>query len=144
MTAELEWGVRTSWRRYVLGLSDGRFDSRDGVVLESHSALFPLEDDADWHKGQGIMRFRGALESSGHFGMPLGHVIDPWLEFSGGSGQLTVVRWPGRDERIALADLVGDSLTEPLAATLTLEGTEVFGGVYQAGTELDPVVMRGM
>lgn len=140
----LDWGVRRGWRAYVLGLSDGRFVTDDGVELEPASAQFPLADESGWDDGRGILKFRGRLTAHGHFGMLLGHVVDPWLEIDDDGARLTVVRWPGRDERIPIATLDGDPLAGPVGATLTLEGTEVFGNVYRAGSPMDPVAVIGV
>ncbi|MCX6497841.1 MAG: HtaA domain-containing protein [Arthrobacter sp.] len=123
----------------MLGLSDGRFHTDGGIILESQSALFPLLDDSNWSDGRGILKFSGTLRAFGHFGMSLGHIIDPWVEKHEEGTYLSVVRWPGQSHRITIADLHGNPQNGQSGATLTLEGTEVFGGVYQAGTELDPV-----
>lgn len=156
----LEWGVKRGWRAYVMGLSDGRFDVEGGVTLEPQSARWPASEPPGGTAA--VVKFRGSLTAQGHYGMVLGHVTDPWIEYSddhddhgdhGGedattderaacaatSGVITVVRWPGRAERIPLVTFTGDPAAGPVSTYLTREGTEVFGGVYREGTEMDPV-----
>jgi Htaa. len=137
----LEWGVREGWRAYVAALPDGSFVLDGGVEYADGVFRFPRADPVG--DTPGTARFRGTVTARGHFGMTLGYLIDPWVEVDADGARITVVRWPGHDERIALVTLTGDPAAGPAEAALTLEGTEIFGGVYRADSPMDPVVVTG-
>ncbi|GAA4046303.1 hypothetical protein GCM10023063_36790 [Arthrobacter methylotrophus] len=145
----LRWGIKKSLREYVAGPADGQFTVNGSVVpLDVESFGFPATASAyDISTGLGMLRFEGTVEFTGHHGMRVATVTDPWIQITPEGAVLSTVRWPGRAARIVLANLVlgqpthenGRLAWHNVSATLSTEGGEIFGDVYAAGEALDPI-----
>jgi hypothetical protein len=149
----LTWGLKRSFIRYISTLPDGTHTETAGATLEPPSLFrfLPTGSDLDPTTRLGTMRFRGEVRLGGHHGMLGVLIADPWVEMTAGGAVLSIVdarHWPDRARRVALAALVPERPAEtpdglvwgPVAAHLTAEGADVFGGQYAAGEEMDPVV----
>jgi hypothetical protein len=144
----LHWGIKASLREYVAGPASGQVIVEDTVV-DGVPDLYDFEhagSDFDPSGPRGTIRYRGSLKLTGHFGMPIAALIDPWVEFQDGRQVLSFVRWEGREVRLdafVLDDLVQDANGElhtfTARTTLTADGVELFGSTYEVGTEFDRV-----
>ncbi|EYT80770.1 hypothetical protein CF54_23515 [Streptomyces sp. Tu 6176] len=148
VTGAVDWGVRRTFREYVTGdIARGRWTLSDGA--QDGGALFRFPSGTGTFE-DGTLRaaFRGAVRFTGAHGLDL---------------RLTGLRVTVEDGRGTLsADVTGTALTgsnvplitftakgltarDGLArvteapAVLTERGARAFGGMYPAGTAMDPV-----
>ncbi len=144
----VDWGVRRTFREYVTGdIARGKWTLSSGA--QDGGALFRFpQGEGTYDKGELTARFRGAVRFTGQQGLDLrlddvrvavedgrgtlyADVKSP--EFSG--GKVPLVTFPAKKLK-AEKGLV--RLTEA-PAKLTARGAKAFGGMYQAGAEMDPV-----
>lgn len=148
-SGSLDWGIKQGLLGYIRGLPDGTMHFNDADARELESFSFSLADASDWADGQGVLRFTGAFRSTGHFGVRMTTVIDPWIEVRGTVARLNVTRWEGRDARLEVAEfdwpesaVGGGSCSFVVAAPLlSIDGLEIFGDVYPVGTQLDSIIV---
>ncbi|MFJ9561508.1 HtaA domain-containing protein [Streptomyces fuscichromogenes] len=154
----LTWGVKESFRTYVLGsVAQGKITVSGGATQAAGNGVFTFADatgDYDTDAGRLSAAFDGAVtfkghESNGTYGLDLtlGNIR---ATLDAGQGELTadVTSLGTTTEDVELADLkaasadltpTDDVITlDDLTATLTEAGAKAFGGYYPAGTELDP------
>ncbi|WP_411112721.1 HtaA domain-containing protein [Streptomyces sp. 029-5] len=162
----LDWGVKESFRSYVVGpIAQGTVELGDGATKSGTAAYRFLKGTGDFDASArtlsasfgGTVRFLGHKEAGAY-------VLD--LRLSG----LQVVVKDGKGTLVAdvstkdretgkvstYRDLTFATLDVPAAgpvaedgvvtlnavpATLTADGTRAFGGMYQAGTELDRLTL---
>ncbi|MER7866248.1 HtaA domain-containing protein [Streptomyces cellulosae] len=161
----LDWGVKTSFQRYVTGpVAKGGYALTGGTAtvggsgFRFHSATGTYDGDTGAFRAafSGGVHFTGHRTDSGAYqlDMTLAH---PTVSISGGSGTLYVdVTSKAKDSgavttsrQVAFASLSlggidmrggGTSVVlNNLPATLTAQGAASFAGYYTAGTALDPV-----
>jgi hypothetical protein len=154
----LGWGVKESFRAYVVGtIAKGRVTVSGGAAQAAGNGAFTFKDatgtyDADADKltatFKGAVNFKGH-ESGGTYGLDL-TLSNLKATLDGGSGTLTadVNSLGTRTRGVVLADLEAGSgdlkadkdviTVDGIAATVTDAGAKVFGN-YPAGTALDPV-----
>ncbi|MFF0535058.1 HtaA domain-containing protein [Streptomyces coelicoflavus] len=154
----LGWGVKESFRSYVVGnIAKGKVTVSGGAVQAAGNGAFTFKDatgtydtDADRLTAtfQGAVNFKGH-ESGGTYGLDL-TLSNLKATLDGGTGTLTadVNSLGTRTEGVVLADLEAKSgdlkadknviTVDGIAATVTDAGAKVFGN-YPAGTALDPV-----
>ncbi|WP_438294153.1 HtaA domain-containing protein [Streptomyces sp. HUAS TT7] len=137
--AAVDWGVRRTFREYVDGpVAQGRWTvsagARDGGAL----FRFPSGKGAyDERKGTLDAAFAGAVRFTGkQLDITLDRVA---VKVADGAGTLSaggrpLVTFPAR---LAAKDGLVSIAEAP--AKLTAEGAGLFGGMYPAGTEMDPV-----
>ncbi|MFJ9897312.1 HtaA domain-containing protein [Streptomyces sp. NPDC091280] len=144
----VDWGVRRTFREYVTGdIAKGRWTLSAGA--QDGGALFRFPSgEGTYRNGELTASFKGAVRFTGAQGLDL---------------RLSGVRTTVRDGKGTLyADVTGADLTGekvPLVtftagglkavkglaklteapAKLTAQGAKAFGGMYQAGTAMDPV-----
>ncbi|ANB06106.1 hypothetical protein SAM40697_2146 [Streptomyces ambofaciens] len=154
----LGWGVKESFRAYVVGdVAQGRVTVSGGASQAAGNGAFTFEDATgtyDTDAGRLTASFRGAVnfrghESNGAYGLDL-TLSNFKVTLDGGTGELTadVDSLGTRSAGVVLADLEArtagltarnDVITvDAVAATLTEAGAKVFGN-YPAGTALDAV-----
>lgn len=152
--AGLTWGIKRSFINYISRLPDGAVTAQEGAGIIEGS-FFRFEPDGgsfDPSTDSDVLKFRGQVRLSGHYGMLSLFIADPWIEFTDGSAVLSIVDvggWPDRSKRIPLLALPstrpvsdGSALVLPeTRALLSPEGAGIFNDQYQAGTEMDPVSM---
>ncbi|MFE6787409.1 HtaA domain-containing protein [Streptomyces sp. NPDC057680] len=148
-TAAVDWGVRRTFREYVTGaISQGRWTLADGA--QDGGALFRFTNGKgtyDPKKGTLDAAFTGSVRFTGaHLDLTLGKVA---VKVTGGTGTLSAdVTSAGKTDRavplvtFAARDLTpknGLAAVTEAPATLTEGGAKAFGGMYKAGTAMDPV-----
>jgi len=136
----LSWGVKKSFRDYVLG-AFGDMTVLEPAILQGEIVTFPASSSTS---SDGVLRFHGAVRFRAHHGMLDVSIRDPWIETVSGEPQLSVAHG---SVRVALARL---SAVEPVeengllvwrgvAARMAKDGGAVFNFPYPEDTELDPV-----
>ncbi|WP_217164007.1 HtaA domain-containing protein [Streptomyces sp. AC512_CC834] len=155
----LGWGVKESFRAYVVGpIAKGTVTVSGGATQAAGNGAFTFKDatgtyDTDADKltasFQGAVNFKGH-ESGGTYGLDL-TLSNLKATLDGGTGELTAdVNSLGTQTKgVVLADLKAESAdlsaaknvitVDDMAATLTDAGAKAFGDFYQAGTALDAV-----
>ncbi|MFJ2782905.1 MULTISPECIES: HtaA domain-containing protein [unclassified Streptomyces] len=147
--AAVDWGVRRTFREYVTGaVSQGRWTFADGAQDGGALFRFPSGKGAyDPGKGTLDAAFAGSVRFTGaHLDLTLGKVT---VKVTGGTGTLSAdVTSAGKTDRaVPLVTFTARNLTPrnglavvtEAPATLTEGGAEAFGGMYRAGTAMDPV-----
>ncbi|MCC3775450.1 HtaA domain-containing protein [Streptomyces sp. UNOB3_S3] len=146
--AVVDWGVRRTFREYVTGsIAQGSWRLADGA--QDGGALFRFpHGKGTYDAGSLDAAFAGTLRFTGkHLDLALGGVRVAVKEGRGtlsadvtGDGRTTTKGVPlltfdatGIEEKDGLA-----AVTEA-PAKLTAEGAKAFGGMYQEGTDMDPV-----
>ncbi|MFF8604966.1 HtaA domain-containing protein [Streptomyces sp. NPDC015346] len=145
----VDWGVRRTFREYVTGsIAQGRWTLSGGA--QDGGALFRFP------KGKGVYdperrtldaTFAGSVRFTGtHLDLALGAVA---VRVTGGKGTLSAdVISGGKTEKAVplitfpagdFAPKNGLATVTEAPATLTEGGAKAFGGMYRAGTEMDPV-----
>ncbi|MEV5005515.1 HtaA domain-containing protein [Streptomyces sp. NPDC055692] len=158
----LTWGVKDSFRGYVVGpVAKGRITTSDGASQASGNGAFTFADATgtyDTEAGTLSAAFKGSVNFKGHQGEGDGggYGLDLTLDhvraaLDGGSGKLTadVTSLGEKSPNVVLADLKAGSAkltakndvitVNDVTATLTEAGAKAFGGFYDKGTALDPV-----
>ncbi|MFF3754098.1 HtaA domain-containing protein [Streptomyces sp. NPDC002018] len=161
----LDWGVKESFRSYITGpIARGKVELGDGAAPSGAAYRFPegtgsFDADAQTLSASfgGTVRFLGH-EEAGEYVLDL-RLSGLRVEVAGGRGTLVAdVATKDRethevatyqDLTVATLDLPAGELAAedgvvPLSgvpATLTADGTKAFGGMYPAGTGLDPLTL---
>ncbi|MFI0985077.1 HtaA domain-containing protein [Streptomyces exfoliatus] len=148
-TAAVDWGVRRTFREYVTGaVSEGKWTLAGGA--QDGGALFRFPSGKgtyDPEKGTLDAAFSGGVRFTGaHLDLTLDRIT---VKVSGGTGTLGAdVTSAGKTEKavplvtFAAPDLTpknGLAAVAEAPATLTEGGARAFGGMYRAGTAMDPV-----
>lgn len=145
----LTWGVKASFRSYVLGdIAHGTIASAGGASPVPGGYLFPQSAASVDGSGLGAASYRGSVTFTGHAGALSLRIADPIVRITSASAAvLSVSTSTGRVDMAAL-DLAraarttggGGAVTYTAApATLTSAGAASFAGFYAAGEALDPV-----
>ncbi|MFJ7954819.1 HtaA domain-containing protein [Streptomyces sp. NPDC096319] len=147
--AAVDWGVRRTFREYVTGaVAQGRWTLGGGAQDGGALFRFPNGKGAyDPGKGTLDAAFAGSVRFTGaHLDLTLARVT---VKVSGGVGTLAAdVTGSGKTTRavplvtFAARDLTprnGLAVVTEAPATLTEGGARAFGGMYRAGTAMDPV-----
>ncbi|MFC8900620.1 HtaA domain-containing protein [Streptomyces cinereoruber] len=147
--AAVDWGVRRTFREYVTGsIAQGKWTLADGA--RDGGALFRFTAGKGAYDPAGKTLdavFAGSVRFTGiHLDLTLGRVT---VRVKDGKGTLGAdVTTSGRTEKnvplvtFAAPDLTpknGLAAVTEAPATLTEGGAEAFGGMYRAGTAMDPV-----
>ncbi|MET9347346.1 HtaA domain-containing protein [Streptomyces termitum] len=147
--AAVDWGVRRTFREYVTGaIAQGGWSLTGGAQDGGALFRFPSGTGAyDPARGTLDASFAGAVRFTGtHLDLALSHVT---VRVSGGTGTLGAdVTTGGKTEKgvplvtfraPGLAPKDGLAVVTEAPATLTEGGARAFGGMYKAGTAMDPV-----
>lgn len=145
----LLWGVKTSFREYVLGgIAHGTITSAGGAGRTAEGYTFPQSSSSLGADGLGEVAYRGSVTFWGHAGQLNLRLADPVVRVtSATSGVLSLSTPTGRVD-FATLDLgravrstgAGGYVSYSGApATLTAAGAASFAGFYSAGAALDPV-----
>ncbi|MFJ3782208.1 HtaA domain-containing protein [Streptomyces sp. NPDC090093] len=147
--AAVDWGVRRTFREYVTGsIAQGKWTLADGA--QDGGALFRFTGGKGTYDPEtGVLdaAFAGSVRFTGtHLDLTLGKVT---VRVKDGKGTLGAdVTTSGRTEKavplvtFAAPRLVpqdGLAAVTEAPATLTEGGAKAFGGMYRAGTAMDPV-----
>jgi hypothetical protein len=151
--AQLEWGLKESFRNYIRGpIAHGSW-TLDGVTGSGPFVWENLTSGTEEH-----VTFAGGIHFTGHDGLLDLTISHPQVRFENGAAELLLdVRSKGLenpDEYVELDDAVFATLTPgtptvqnglitytAMPAVLTEQGASGFAGFYPAGTELDPVTV---
>ncbi|CAL9433460.1 HtaA domain-containing protein [Streptomyces sp. enrichment culture] len=155
----LGWGVKESFRAYVVGpVAKGKVTVSGGAVQAAGNGAFTFKDATgtyDTDAGKLTAAFKGAVNFKGHqsgatYGLDL-TLSNLKATLDGGTGTLSadVDSLGTQTKGVVLADLKAKSgdltaakdviTVDDVAATLTAAGAKAFGDFYQAGTALDSV-----
>ncbi|MFF9341847.1 MULTISPECIES: HtaA domain-containing protein [unclassified Streptomyces] len=147
--AAVDWGVRRTFREYVTGaIAQGEWTLADGA--QDGGALFRFPSGTgryDPAAGTLDASFAGSVRFTGtHLDLTLARVA---VTVTGGTGTLAAdVTSAGKTEKAVplvtfaagrLAPENGLAVVTEAPATLTEGGARAFGGMYKAGTAMDPV-----
>lgn len=147
----LTWGIKRSFVDYIKELPDGTVAVSAGATMsEAGRFSFPAAgSDYDVFTGTGVLRFRGDVRLAGHHGMLLVRLLDPWVEFSGGRGILSISTGAGQDraelgflQASAPRALAGFLVWEQAEVLNSPDGAELFDGQYAAGQPMDVLSIR--
>lgn len=134
MSGEIAWSVKSSFRAYVAGVSDGTEISSDDVTVDAAGRYrFPLVSTGD-----DVLKATGWVRLSAYRGVLDVRIAEPWIEYRSGGGVVTIAH--PRSERnpalprMVLAEFGTDSVIRP---ELTFDGVRLLGEVYTVGAELD-------
>ncbi|MFD3946427.1 HtaA domain-containing protein [Streptomyces sp. NPDC058579] len=145
----VDWGVRRTFREYVTGsIAQGKWTLSAGA--QDGGALFRFPSGKgtyDARKQTLDADFAGSVRFTGtHIDLALGQVS---VTVTGGKGTLSAdVTSAGKTEKAVplvtftakdFAPKNGLAVLTEAPATLTEGGAKAFGGMYKAGTEMDPV-----
>ncbi|MFB7943096.1 HtaA domain-containing protein [Streptomyces sp. NPDC056049] len=148
-TAAVDWGVRRTFREYVTGaIAQGKWTLADGA--QDGGALFRFPSGTGrFDPGAGTLdaAFAGSVRFTGtHIDLTLAEFT---VKVTGGTGTLAAdVTSAGKTEKKVplvtfpargLAPKNGLAVVTEAPATLTEGGARAFGGMYKAGTVMDPV-----
>ncbi|WP_314615808.1 HtaA domain-containing protein [Streptomyces stackebrandtii] len=148
-TAAVDWGVRRTFREYVTGaIAQGKWTLADGAQDGGALFRFPAGKGTYDAKEQTLdASFAGSVRFTGaHLDLTLAEVT---AKVTGGKGTLSadvtsagtttkavpLVTFTARD----FAPKNGLAAVTEAPATLTEGGAKAFGGMYKAGTAMDPV-----
>lgn len=144
----VDWGVRRTFREYVTGdIAQGEWTLSAGA--EDGGALFRFPGGSGTYEdGDLTAAFTGAVRFTGAHGLDL-RLSAVRVTVTDGKGTLHAdVRSPDHDaKKVALVTFAAKDLkakdglvrlTE-VPARLTAPGARAFGGMYRAGTEMDPL-----
>ncbi|MEU0686756.1 HtaA domain-containing protein [Streptomyces uncialis] len=161
----LDWGIKSSFQRYVTGpIAQGNFTLQGGSAtvgagqFRFHSANGTYDPDTGAFRAgfSGGVRFTGHKKPNGDLQLDL-TISRPTVRISGGSGTLyadmvskqlktgkvtNAAQVPLASLNLSGVDMRGGGTPVALngiPATLTAQGATAFEGYYTAGTALDPV-----
>ncbi|MFE1030984.1 HtaA domain-containing protein [Streptomyces sp. NPDC058807] len=144
----VDWGVRRTFREYVTGdIADGEWALTAGA--QDGGALFRFPGgEGTYADGALTAAFDGAVRFTGAHGLDLS-LSGVRAEVQGGEGTLYAdVKSPDLNgAKVPLVTFTAGDLkpadglvkVTEAPAKLTARGAEAFGGMYRAGTEMDPV-----
>lgn len=132
----LMWGVYGSFRDYIGKLSDGRMQVAGGAELTATGEVFfPVDQTAP---RDSELRCVGSVSFTGHRGMLVVQLAEPWLQLSEAHAVLSVIDPFEPTARMSLVTVkLGDSGWG--TTQLTEAGTDVFMGNYPEHTHFDPL-----
>ncbi|GAA3886238.1 hypothetical protein GCM10022381_30480 [Leifsonia kafniensis] len=146
----MAWRIKASFVKYIAGMNDGAVRILPGSsVTPNGEYYFTLEHyDFDSETLTGVVKFRGGVEFSGHFGMLNLSLTDPWISFREGTALISAVT--GAGERVefcavaAAAPLIdGDVLMwRDIPTFLTSVGEPLFNNVYRGNEPFAPLTVR--
>jgi len=146
----LGWGVRSSFRSYIVGpIAHGSISLSGGASARGSQYVFPQSGgNFDEKTGLGTAQYRGSVHFYGHGGELSFSFSDLAVTVDSPSSARLSIAWG--DGRIDIATLALDAgLREVdssgaihyslVPATLTGNGSTAFRGFYGAGERLDPI-----
>ncbi|MEU5875126.1 HtaA domain-containing protein [Glycomyces sp. NPDC047369] len=141
--AVVDWGVRTSWREYVSGdIAEGAWTVADGAA--DGGAVFRFGEGAGTATAADYeLAFQGTVAFTGT-DVDLA-LTDPAITAADGEGVLSAEVDGARVDLVTfeaeLAEADGMLLAEDVPTVLTEAAVPVFGGFYQAGDPMDPLLI---
>ncbi|MEW2388355.1 HtaA domain-containing protein [Streptomyces venezuelae] len=155
----LQWGVKESFRKYVMGMAHGKIEAKNGATQAADNGVFTFSGgkgtyDTGTHATdtafKGDVRFTSALHK---FDIS---IADVKVRTKGKTGAIradvTLNGAKQNDIDLALLDLSavgpgqgggegGAMVFKDIPATLTDKGAKAFNGMYAKGEKLDPATL---
>jgi hypothetical protein len=149
-TAGLDWGVKKSFRDYIVSPIAHGTITTTGVTDNGGVYTFPARTGGSYNAatGVGTALYTGSVHFTGHDGVLDVDFANPSIRVTSPTTGTLAVNVDGKDPVvIATLDLASATTTSTAGstsfagtpATLTAAGAAAFGGFYPAGTSLDPV-----
>jgi hypothetical protein len=144
----VDWGVRRTFREYVVGdIAKGKWTLSSGA--QDGGALFRFPGgDGTFESGDLDASFKGAVRFTGAHGLDLKlSAVRATVEDDKGTLYADVVSGDFTGKKVPLVTFTAKDLKAKAGlvriteapAELTAQGAKAFAGMYQAGTEMDPV-----
>ncbi|WP_411699034.1 HtaA domain-containing protein [Conyzicola sp.] len=149
-TASLDWGVKKSFRDYIVSPIANGTITTNGVTDIGGVYSFPSASGGSYDASTGIgsVLYTGSVHFTGHAGVLDIDFSNPSIRVASATAGTLSVSVDGGDP-VVIANLdLGSATTSSTAtstsfagapATVTAAGATAFGGFYSAGTSLDPV-----
>ncbi|BAU94419.1 hypothetical protein N24_0157 [Corynebacterium suranareeae] len=138
MSEHFVWGIKDSFLQYVNALPDGSITASNGAILTPKNVFhFPLTTSTS-----DKFESSGEISIHGHHGMldVTFHHLTVTLEQD---KAVISVQVKGRSMKIARGHVIHHTPEEIVISTqVTTMGSELLGGVYQAGTDMDPLTIH--
>lgn len=153
----LQWGLKESFRKYVMGMAHGKIEAKDGASQAAGNGVFTFSDgkgtyDTGTHATdtafKGSVRFTSTVH---RFEMD---IADVKVRTKGKTGAIqadvTLNGAVQQDIDLARLDLSavgpgqgegGAMVFKDIPATLTAKGAKAFNGMYAEGEKLDPATL---
>jgi len=148
-TPSLSWGVKSSFRSYVVGgIAKGSISTANGATSTGDGFLWGAGTGSLDANGLGTLSFPGQVNFSGHDGLLNTTISGVRVQITGPGTGVLVANVSSQDmerkdlsaSNITFATLSFGSLSQTggsASATLTAEGARAFAGFYSAGQALD-------
>ncbi|QTF71656.1 HtaA domain-containing protein [Arthrobacter woluwensis] len=148
-TPSLSWGVKSSFRSYVVGgIAKGSISTANGATSTGDGFLWGSGTGSLDANGLGTLSFPGQVNFSGHDGLLNTTISGLRVQITGVGSGVLVANVSSQDmerkdlsaSNITFATLSFGSLSQTggsASATLTAEGARAFAGFYSAGQALD-------
>ncbi|MBQ0889884.1 HtaA domain-containing protein [Streptomyces sp. RM72] len=144
----VDWGVRRTFREYVTGdIADGEWALSAGA--QDGGALFRFPGgEGTYRDGDLTAAFQGTVRFTGAHGLDLSlGNVRAVVEDGDGTLYADVTSPDGAEKKVPLVTFTAGDLkpagglvkVTEAPAKLTARGAKAFGGMYQAGTGMDPV-----
>ncbi|WP_399884329.1 HtaA domain-containing protein [Streptomyces sp. BBFR51] len=144
----VDWGVRRTFREYVTGdIADGRWTLTAGAQDGGALYRFP-GGEGTYEDGDLTAAFEGTVRFTGAHGLDLSlGAVRATVEDGKGTLYADVASPDLKSEKVPLVTFTAKDLkpsdglvkVTEAPAKLTARGAKAFGGMYPAGTEMDPV-----
>lgn len=160
---QLEWGVKESFRKYVVGrIARGSVVTDGGAAQKPNNGIFTFPNGkGDYKNGKGTVTFDGKVTFKGHHGEMNLTMSNLAVEFTSETtaNLIMTVKAPKTSvtEAVDLKNARVAKLTFPknalkvkdgklsltnAKATLTKDGAVAMAGFYEPGIEIDPVSIK--
>ncbi|MFJ6072785.1 HtaA domain-containing protein [Streptomyces sp. NPDC093065] len=144
----VDWGVRRTFREYVTGdIADGKWALSAGA--QDGGALFRFPGgEGTYEDGDLTAAFEGTVRFTGAHGLDLSlGGVRATVKDGKGTLYADVTSPDAKEKKVPLVTFAAAGLkpagglvkVTEAPAKLTARGAKAFGGMYQAGTEMDPV-----
>ncbi|MFK4064288.1 HtaA domain-containing protein [Streptomyces sp. NPDC029674] len=153
----LQWGLKESFRKYVMGMAHGKIEAKDGAQQAADNGVFTFSGgkgtyDTGTHATDTAFKGSVRFTSTAHrFDIA---ITDVKVRTKGKTGAIqadvTLNGAAQNDIDLAALDLStvrpgqgegGAMVFKDIPATLTADGAKAFNGMYEAGEKLDPATL---
>ncbi|MEV7283647.1 HtaA domain-containing protein [Streptomyces sp. NPDC093252] len=141
---ELTWGIKESYRTYVVGMAAGSFTPSGGAAQAADNGVFTFTDgsgtyDPATHTVD--LGFKGALKIAS-----VRHGFETTLSdvrFDSAAGEITadVTSKGVTSDDVPLAEVTVSRTMKDMATTLTQQAADIFGSASYAGAAGDPLTV---
>lgn len=138
----LVWGLRASLLRYVSSVG-GTVSRAAPATWADERFVFPFDRPVEDETGRSAFLFSGEVALRAYDGLLDVQIADPVLQLAGDDGVLSASTLD-RSRHYGLALLKRRSSASGVVefdAVLHEDAVPLFGGVYERGTALDPVLL---